>query len=132
MKNNTLANENKILIVDDDKNVRSFLERYLKQKGYSQIQSVESGLDALKVMQEDNIKLVLLDIRLPDMNGVDVLRKIKSLNKNISVIMITAYPEEAIAKDALKEGACDYIIKPFDLTHLKSTLHDKIIACKQY
>ena len=131
MENSAPANENKILIVDDDKNVRSFLERYLKQKGYSQIQSVENGLEALKVIQEENIKLVLLDIRLPDMNGVEVLRKIKNLNKNISVIMITAFPEEATTKEALQVGACDYIIKPFDLAYLKSTVHDKIIACIQ-
>lgn len=129
MGNNILTNENKILIVDDDKNVRSFLERYLKQKGYPFVQSVENGSEALKVTQKENIKLVLLDIRLPDMNGVEVLRKIKSLNKDIKVIMITAFPEEAIAKEALQYGACDYIVKPFDLACLKSAVHDKIIAC---
>jgi DNA-binding NtrC family response regulator len=131
MENNVLANESKILIVDDDKNVRLFLERYLKQKGYSQIQLAEDGMTALKVIQEDNIRLVLLDIRLPDINGVEVLRKIKSLNKNINVIMITAFPDEALAKEVLKDGACDYMLKPFDLAYLKSSVHDKIIACTQ-
>jgi len=126
MEENAHNQESKILIVDDDKNVTFFLEKFLKQKGYAQIQIVTTGEEALKVIQEDNIKLVLLDIRLPDIDGVEVLRKIKRINKDISVIMITAFPDEKIAKDAIAEGACDYIIKPFDLAYLKASVDNKI------
>jgi len=126
MEENAHNQETKILIVDDDKNVTFFLEEFLKQKGYAQIQIVTTGEEALKAIQEDNIKLVLLDIRLPDIDGVEVLRKIKRINKDISVIMITAFPDEKIAKGAIEEGACDYIIKPFDLAYLKASVDSKI------
>ena len=126
MEENVHNQEAKILIVDDDKNVTFFLEEFLKQKGYAQIQIVATGEEALKAMQENNIKLVLLDIRLPDIDGVEVLRKIKRINKDINVIMITAFPDEKIAKDAIEEGACDYIIKPFDLVYLKASVGNKI------
>jgi DNA-binding response OmpR family regulator len=126
MEENVHNKESKILIVDDDKNVTFFLEEFLKQKGYAQIQIVATGEEALKAIQEDNIKLVLLDIRLPDIDGVEVLRKIKRINKDISVIMITAFPDEKIAKGAIEEGACDYIVKPFDLAYLKASVDNKI------
>ncbi|MEK6732488.1 MAG: response regulator [Candidatus Omnitrophota bacterium] len=126
MEENVHNKENKILIADDDENVRFFLEKFLKQKGYSQIHSVATGEEALKAVEKDNIKLVLLDIRLLDMDGIDVLRKIKKMNKNISVIMITAFPDEELTKEAMKEGACDYIIKPFDLAQLKASVANKI------
>lgn len=126
MEENVHSKESKILIVDDDKNVTIFLEMFLKQKGYAQIQIVTTGEEALKAIQEDNIKLVLLDIRLPDIDGVEVLRKLKAFNQDISVIMITAFPDEKIAKEALAEGACDYILKPFDLAYLESSVHSKI------
>ena len=118
-------NESKILIVDDDKNVRFFLEKFLKQMGYSQIQTVVTGAEALKAIQRGSVRLVLLDIRLPDMDGVEVLRKIKGIDKDINVIMITAFPDEKIAKDAMDEGACDYIVKPFDLAQLKASVASK-------
>jgi two-component system NtrC family response regulator len=126
MEGNAHNQESKILIVDDDKNVTFFLEKFLKQKGYTQIQAVTTGEEGLKVVQEGNIKLVLLDIRLPDIDGVEVLRKIKRINKDISVIMITAFPDEKIAKGAIEEGACDYIVKPFDLAYLKASVDNKI------
>ena len=87
------------------------------------------GAGALEAIRKDNIKLAFLDIKLPDIDGVEVLRKIRSINKDISVIMITAFPDEKIAQEAMKEGACDYIIKPFDLVYLKSVVADKITKC---
>jgi len=126
MEENVHSKESKILIVDDDKNVTVFLEMFLKQKGYAQVRMVTTGEDALKAIQEDNIKLALLDIRLPDIDGVEVLRKIKRINKDISVIMITAFPDEKLAQEAMADGACDYIIKPFDLTRLKASVDNNI------
>jgi DNA-binding NtrC family response regulator len=116
-----------ILIVDDDKSVRDFLGRFLKAEGYPRVQSVENGLEALEKIKNEDIKLVLLDVRLPGgMDGVEVLRKIKQINKNIGVIMITGFPDETLAKEAMKEGAFDYIVKPFDLAYLKLSALTKI------
>lgn len=119
--------ENKILIVDDDKSVSDFLERFLRQKGYAYVQSASSGEAALEIIKNGEVELLFLDVMLPGMNGIEVLRKIKEINKNIGVIMITGYPDEEKAKEAIKLGAYDYIIKPFDLFYLELTLLTKLI-----
>jgi len=117
----------KILVVDDDKTVRGFLELFLKTKGFADVVSAENGEDAVKIVEKENVKLILLDVMLPGMNGVEVLRKIKAINKDISVIMITGYPDEEKAKEAIREGVYDYIIKPFDLFYLELILLTKLI-----
>jgi two-component system response regulator (stage 0 sporulation protein F) len=128
MRNNIYTKETKILIVDDDQAVRDFLKRFLKTKGYLDIQAVKTGEEALKIIEKENINLVLLDVRLPGMDGVEVLRKIKEINKDIGVIMITAFPDEEIGKEAMELGAADYILKPFDLAYLELSVLTKIIA----
>ncbi len=122
---------NKILIVDDDKSVRDFLGRFLSMKGYEHVQSVETGQQAVETVKKDNFKLVLLDIKLPDMDGIDVLRKIKQLSNNTAVIMMTGFPEEEKAKQMIQEGAYDYIIKPFDLDYLELSVFTKITLMTQ-
>ena len=85
-----LGREAKILIVDDDGGVRDFLTRFLKRKDYEHIFSVATGEEGLEVItKEKDIQLVLLDVRLPDMNGIEVLRKITDISKDTDVIMIT-------------------------------------------
>jgi DNA-binding NtrC family response regulator len=123
----SIEQESKILIVDDDKSVRDFLEMFLKKRGYGQVQVAETGLDALKIIEDGDIKLVLLDIKLPGMDGIEVLRKIKEIKKDTGVIMITGFPDEERAKQAIKEGAYDYIVKPFDLAYLELSLLTKVL-----
>jgi len=120
--------EAKVLIVDDDKSVANFLERFLKQKGYLCVQSAKTGKEALDIIKKEDIKLVLLDIKLPGIDGIEALRKIKEFKKDTDVIMITGFPEEATAKEALKLGAYDYIMKPFDLAYLELCVFTKISA----
>jgi two-component system response regulator (stage 0 sporulation protein F) len=128
MKKNVMGKETKFLIVDDDKGVRYFLTRFLKQKGYKEVQSAATGKEALKIIDEDRIKIVLLDIRLPGMDGVEVLRKIKARDKDIGVIMITGFPDEKIGQQCLELGASDYIMKPFDLAYLELNVLTKIVT----
>ena len=115
-------------MVDDDKSVTFFLKKFLKQKGFQEVQVVDTGEEALKVIQKENIRLVLLDIRLPGIDGIEVLRKIKEIKKDTGVIMITGFPDEAIGKQALELGASDYIMKPFDLAYLELSVLTKIIT----
>jgi len=115
-----------ILIVDDDKSVRGFLEKFLKLKGCQRIKSAATGQDALRIIGQEGFKLVLLDIQLPDMGGLEVLRQIRQMNKDIPVIMITGFPDESKAREMIKEGAYDYIIKPFDLDYLELSVLTKI------
>ncbi len=123
----TQSKEDKVLIVDDDPSVRDFLERFLKKKEFKHIRSAGTGEEAVKTVETEDVKLVLLDVRLPGMSGLEVLHKIKEINNKIGVIMITGFPEEDIAKQAIKEGAYDYIIKPFDLAYLELSMLTKIV-----
>jgi DNA-binding NtrC family response regulator len=129
MEETKVSKENKILIIDDDDSVRSFLEMFLKNKGYAQVLLASTGQAGLKILaEEDKVGIILLDVMLPDINGLELLRKIKKIIKrDIGVIMITGYPDEEKAKEAIKLGAYDYIIKPFDLAYLELSLLTKIV-----
>jgi DNA-binding NtrC family response regulator len=116
----------KILIIDDDPSVRDFLERFLRMKGCVDIQVVGTAQEGLLVVGGEPVKIVFLDVMLPDGNGLEVLRQIKQIRPSVWVIMITGFPEQSIAKQAMAEGAYDYIIKPFDLAYLELSVLTKI------
>jgi DNA-binding NtrC family response regulator len=107
-----------ILIVDDDEVMQQTLSDVLKKRGY-EIFLVGSGNGALSVIKKNVIDLVLLDMRLPDVDGIEVLKKIKELDTEILVIMMTAYSDVQTAVSAMKSGAYHYINKPFELEELK-------------
>jgi two-component system response regulator AtoC len=107
-----------ILIVDDDEVMQQTLSDVLRKRGY-EIFSVSSGNGALPVIKKNIIDLVLLDMKLPDVDGLEVLKKIKELDTEILVIMMTAYSDVQTAVSAMKSGAYHYINKPFELEELK-------------
>ena len=115
----------KILIVDDDEGVQDLLSKFFKKKGYTDVRSATTGKEAILKVQEDIPNVVLLDLRLPDMDGRQILLKIKEINKDISVIIITGYADLEIARNILKEGAYDFIVKPFDLNYLEKSVLTK-------
>ena len=100
-----------ILIVDDDKDICLLLERFLKKKSFS-VSATHSGASAIDYLKNNATDLVLLDFKLPDYTGIDVLQKIKIVNPEIQVIIITGYSDMRVAIDALKKGAFDYVVKP--------------------
>ena len=103
----------RILIVDDDKDLRFNLSCILKEKGYEVIAAVD-GKQALNALAQSSPDLVLLDVRLPGMDGVELLEEMKKIEKNLPIIMLTAYSDVKSAVKAMKSGAFDYITKPFD------------------
>jgi len=111
-----MANET-ILIVEDEKLIRWSLRNRLQKEGYGVI-DVDRGEDALAALEEKEIDLVLLDYRLPDMDGLQILRNISSRLEELPVIMMTAYSSVESAIEAMKLGAFDYLNKPFEVEEL--------------
>ena len=108
----------KILVVDDEKSMREFLEIMLRKEDYK-VSLAPNGEEVLRLIERDIFDLVLLDIRMPKMDGIAVLKKIKALSPETVVIMITAYASAETAIKAMKEGAYDYITKPFKIEEIK-------------
>lgn len=118
MLNKELLN---ILIVEDEALVRWSLETELSKEGYS-VQVSETGEEALERIGENDVDLVILDIYLPGINGLEVLETLRSKGKELPVIIITAYEDVASAVSSMKLGAYDYITKPFKLDNVKITV----------
>jgi len=110
-----------ILIVDDEPSMRMALSESLESCGYN-ICTSGDGVDALKRFQDDRFKVVITDMRMPKMSGMEVLRGIKKISPRTPVIVITAYGTVNTAIEAMKEGASDFIMKPFSLEHLESVV----------
>jgi two-component system, NtrC family, response regulator AtoC len=108
----------KILVVDDEKNMRWALERALKAQGY-EVYQAEDGKQGLEAALHIRPELVILDLKMPEMDGLAVLTALKEQAPEIMVVMITAHGSTASAVEAMKLGAYDYINKPFDIDELK-------------
>ena len=100
-----------VLVVDDEAIVRESIRDWLKDAGY-EVSVAESGEEALKLIQKQNFGVMILDLRLPGMTGIDVLKKVKALKPNIKSVVITAYPTMLTQEEAAKLGAIDYLVKP--------------------
>ena len=107
----------KILVVDDEHLIRWSLEQNLKKQGYD-VLTAGSGEDALRLVREDPPDLVLLDIQLPGISGLEVLEKIKEIDEDIIVVMVTAHGGLETAVTAMRMGAYDYLNKPFNLDEM--------------
>lgn len=102
----------RILIVDDEKNIRVTLSDCLEQTGY-QVSTAVDGAHALEKVGEEEFDLILLDMKMPGMDGMETLRRLKHIRPDINVVMITAYGSVETAVEAMKLGAVDYLRKPF-------------------
>jgi len=107
----------RILVVDDEESIRFTLKRALEREGYAVVLT-RDGEEGVKVAQEPSIELVLLDVRLPVLDGLAALARIKAARQELPVIMMTAYGTLSTAVEAMKRGAYDYITKPFDIEEL--------------
>ncbi len=124
--------KNKILVVDDEKLMRVSLEDKLMKEGYA-VTCVTNAIEGLKISKTTDFDVVITDLRLPKMDGIDFLREIKKLSPDTVVIIMTAYGSIENAVTAMKEGAYDYVTKPFSLEELivklqKALKHKDMIA----
>ncbi|MDN3514718.1 MAG: sigma-54 dependent transcriptional regulator [Candidatus Brocadia sp.] len=123
----------KVLIVDDEKLMRISLESQLKKEGYD-VKSVDNASDGLKIVKSEKCEVVVTDLRLSGMSGMDFLKEIKKYNQDTVVVIMTAYGTLESAVSAIKEGAYDYIAKPFStdelIIKLQRALHHKNTAAE--
>jgi DNA-binding response OmpR family regulator len=108
----------KLLVVDDEKDVCDFSKTFFEGKQL-QVFCVLSGEEALDIVRKEKPTVVLLDIKMKGMDGIEVLRQIKEIDNNIDVIMVTAMDEKQLMEDAVKLGASDYVTKPLVLEELE-------------
>ena len=102
----------KILIIDDEKDICGLLERYLRRRGFYPFSS-QTGRQGLEMVKQEKFDVVLLDLRLPDMNGLNVLRHIKKIRPRLKVIMISAFADAPVREKAVSLGAACIVDKPF-------------------
>lgn len=107
-----------VLIIDDEKGMRWALEKALQSEGYEVI-AVDNGYDGISVLDSLKVSLVLLDYKMPDIDGLETLLRIKKNHPNVPVIFMTAFSSMPTALEAIKRGAVGYITKPFQLGDLK-------------
>lgn len=115
----------KILIIDDEEHMCWALERAMRQEGYQAI-STTRGSKGLELIKEHAPTLVILDLKMPEMDGLEVLKKIRELNPRLPVVMLTAHGSIETAIEAMKLGASDYLTKPFDLDELKLVIKQNL------
>ncbi|WP_321493162.1 sigma-54 dependent transcriptional regulator [uncultured Desulfobacter sp.] len=116
-----MADAHSILVVDDELSMRQFLEMLLSKKGYT-VHLAKNGKQALSSIKQKKYDLVLTDIRLGDITGLDILRAVKQEHPDTVVIMISAYATTEIGVEAMNEGAYDFVPKPFDNNELCATI----------
>ena len=113
--------EHKILVVDDELFVRELLEEYFSKLNF-EVMVAGSGPAALKLVAENRFKVALIDLKMSDMDGIEVLKRIRDLDENLIVILMTGYPTVESSVEAMRTGAYDYVIKPFRLNELKDII----------
>jgi len=101
----------RILVVDDEKNIRLVLDQCLSEEGY-QVETAVSGEHAVEKFAAEPYDLVLLDMKMPGMDGIELAKRFKKLSSDIAVIIISGYAEFNLAKDAMQQGVEDYLLKP--------------------
>ena len=125
-----MSNADRLLIVDDDQSMRAALYESLSSCGY-EVETAENGADALVKFKEGEFAGVVTDMRMPKMSGMDVLRGVKKISPLTPVILITAYGTVNTAVEAMKEGASEFIMKPFSLDDLEFAVKNVLAASSQ-
>ena len=125
-----------ILIVDDDSSQRRLIEFWLQEEGYSTLTATD-GKSGLQLFEERSPKLIITDLRMPGIDGLDLLGRVKGIDQDMPVILITAFGTVANAVDAMKLGAADYILKPLNPEELKLSVrraleHKQLVDENQY
>ncbi len=117
--------QNKVLIVDDQYGIRVLLYEVFGKEGYETFQAA-NGKEALEIVTKQSPDLVILDMKIPGMDGLEILKEIKKIDKEIKVIMMTAYGELDMIKEATELGAITHFTKPFDIDELRLAVRSQL------
>ncbi|MEM3010437.1 MAG: response regulator [Candidatus Bathyarchaeia archaeon] len=120
-----MAENPRILIVDDDENIRKVLTTILEEEGYK-VDTAENAKKAIEKTKRNFYNLALIDIRLPDMEGIELLTRMKDTTPRMRKIIITGYPTLQNAIEAVNRGADAYILKPFDMDKVLATIKEQL------
>ncbi len=121
-----MSSKGRVLIVDDEPDISDFLQAFFELKGYESVVA-NSGFEAVEKVKSFHPHVILLDVRMPQMDGIETLREIRKVDADVGVIMVTAVHETGIGREALKLGAADFVTKPIDLDYLETTVMVKVI-----
>jgi len=125
MNQKTTEIKSRLLVVDDEKDIRDYLTEFFTEKGF-EAHSAASGVEAIRMLKVLRPHLILLDVKMPEMSGIETLKKIRDLDREVGVIMITGLHDQKVGRDSLKYGASDFITKPIDLHYLETSIMEKI------
>lgn len=115
-----------VLVIDDQPGIRRLLVEVLNEEGY-QVVTASNGYEGLQQAKEHNPQLILMDMKMPGMDGIETLKELKKVGQGDRVIMMTAYGELDLVNQAREIGAYDYITKPFDVIGLCQVIHEIMI-----
>jgi DNA-binding NtrC family response regulator len=119
-------NPKRMLVVDDEKSVRDLLAEYLNEYGY-EVTCAANGQDALKIYQQGHFDIILSDLNMAPIDGLELLNKVKEINSDAIFIMITGYPSITSSIEAIKKGARDYITKPFNIDEIRAKVERALL-----
>ncbi|KAB2646767.1 MAG: sigma-54-dependent Fis family transcriptional regulator, partial [Verrucomicrobia bacterium] len=124
-----LAKPPRILIVDDDSGQRSLLYSFLKSQGFDAV-SADSGERALETLRGSEFNMMISDVRMPGISGLETLRRAREMNLNLPILLVTAYTDIRDAVGAMRDGAVNYLAKPIDLDELLAAIQKATGASK--
>ena len=116
-----------VLVIDDDVRVRDMLKQFLEKKGYN-VSVVKNGEEALHAVESDRPQMILLDVKMPKMNGVAALQEIRRVNADVPVMMITGQDDLETVRECLRLGAFDCMLKPLDFEYLATSVRGKLLT----
>jgi DNA-binding NtrC family response regulator len=117
--------KSRILVIDDDENIRKVLQTILEDEGYF-VETAETGKKAIERSEKAFYNLALIDVRLPDMEGIELLSKLRSTKPKMRKIIVTGYPTLQNAISAVNKGADAYVMKPFEVEKILQTIKDQL------
>ena len=120
-------NERKILIIDDEITIANMIKDYLDLEGYQTFIALDP-LRGIELAKKEKPDLIMLDVLMPKMGGLECLQKIRAVYPEAIIIVVSGLQNEGIAKEAIEQGAYDYITKPFDFQYLQSNILDRIFS----